>query len=94
MFLLKWQMDWADEFDMTGMEVLTPSEWQNFQASVQNANYPVEAGFGTNEYYEFRSADEVMSGFKVIEITDDEAETLKRLFGNRNYFGWTPVGHF
>lgn len=93
--LFKWEKDWADEFDMTGFRVISENIWNAFQTAAKKMEYPQEFYFGTNEEYTFDNINQLMNGIKTIEITDEEAEVIKKCFapsyGNSINFGWEPI---
>lgn len=94
--LVKWDLNWADEFDMTGFFILSDENYAEMDTAIDNLNYPVEMSFGTNEEYLFESANELRAGISTEQLTDSEAVKFKRLFGDSFYsddygFGWTPV---
>ena len=73
---------------------MSSDNWAKFVAAIRTIKYPIEVYFGTNEVYNFNSAENVMTGLKTIAITDEEAETLARLFPHYSKtpkFGWTPI---
>ncbi len=90
MKLVIFDMDWADEFNAFGFAVMTDAE---FKAFSDHYSKPRSWGFGTNEGFE----DEVaLSGCTVKDITDAEAETLKKLFELRGDtdWAWSDRGQF
>jgi len=94
--LLKWEKDWADEFDMTGFRVLSDKIWGAFQIAVEKMEYPQDMYFGTNEEYVFENASAIMSGIKTLEINDEDIKVLKKLFkpgwnSAAISFGWDPI---
>ena len=96
--LIKFQADWADEFDVYGFKVVTDIEWEQIQEAIQKIEYPREYGFGTNEQILFESSDEFMRALKVVDVTDDEVEVLQKCFpkpwkDGDIEFGWIPVDY-
>lgn len=91
--LIKWQKDWADEFDMTGFVIMEEDGFASLINRINTAAYPYDAPFGSNESYEFESPQDVMAGMKIKTITDEDAEDLERIFGAKS-FGWTPYDAF
>ena len=91
-FLVNYEVDYADEFDVRGMKIFTEAEYNTF---IDNQRYAkeleekgrfgtgewdmIEIYFGTNEYFIFRTVDEIIKEFKVREITEQEFNTLKNL---------------
>lgn len=80
--------DWADEFDMHGFEVMDDEELEAFNNGIDNAKYPVEAGFGTNESFIWETPDEVRQAFTITEISAIEVGVLTKLFDGD--FGFVP----
>lgn len=77
--LVKFDSDWADEFQANGFRVFTPEKWEQFKSEIPDS--PGEVGFGTNEFFEFVDKADYFYSIEEIEISDVEAETLIRLFG-------------
>lgn len=79
MKLAKFDKDWADEFSMSGHELFTDAEWNEFVTNVEAHKYPRELYFGTNEYYDFESAQDFYEAIEIQEISQADGETLQRL---------------
>lgn len=89
--LIKWTQDYSDEFDMSGFFTKTDEEFSALMNKVDKIVYPIEAYFGTNEFFTFKSPKEVKEGMVVTDISDKEYKVLDKLFGPKiAYFGWTP----
>ena len=95
--LLKFQMDYADEFDVYGFEVVTEELWEKYKQMFKCVSYPNEYYFGTNEMVTFEDEAEVLRAITVTELSIMQADALKALFES-SYgdamaeFGWTPFG--
>ena len=88
--LLKFEVDYADEFDVYGLSVLDKNEWEEKKEFIrEQQDYPYEFGFGTNEGILFETPDDFMNAIKVIEITDEEAEVFNK-YKLKN-FGHFPI---
>lgn len=92
-YLVKFEADYADEFDVYGFRVMNESQFQEFTANLEKIKFPQEVYFGTNEAVEFESLDEYKRAFKSKEIDRNEHLVLKRLFGN-DWYGTVDFGHF
>lgn len=89
--MLKGAFDWADEFDVYGLEMVTEEQWNWTNKLLDSLDYPFTQYFGTNQDIEFNSKEDILCDIKVIEITEDEIATFKKVFGFRGYsFGWMP----
>jgi hypothetical protein len=78
--LVKFNCDWADEFDVYGFTIIENDEWDKFMQAIENLDYPHESYFGTNEAIIFERRDDIIRSFKVVDITDQEADIFKRCF--------------
>lgn len=82
--LAKADVDWADEFSCVCFEVSTKDAWEAYAEEVKKAfaktSRGVEIYFGTNEAMEIDSADEWFRNIKTQEITEDEANFLRKAF--------------
>lgn len=88
-FLVKFEDNYADEFDVYGFRIMNEKQLTKFTNVVRDLkNFPLEIYFGTNEALIFESQKDVMSGFKMLPITKDEMVSLKRLFPNAEKWGY------
>jgi hypothetical protein len=92
--LIKFEKDYADEFDVHGIMVLPLEEWEKDLELYRKATYPFTKGFGTNEELEFNSFKDVERAFKVQPVNEQEYEVFKKFFG-KTYtdsidFGFIP----
>lgn len=88
MYLVKFSSDWADEFDCNGFAVVGEKGLELIKNGIETATYPREEYFGTNEFFEFYSKEEVLRKLVVSEISELEADTIKTLLGK--YYGIFP----
>jgi hypothetical protein len=77
--LVKFEKDWADEFDVENFyarkDVTVEEETTAIQAELDRGE---ERSFGSNEYWE---AEELsIDDYTITEITDEEFEVLVKLF--------------
>jgi hypothetical protein len=80
--LVKFQKDWADEFDVYGYKIYnSETDWLEEKGDLLDHSYM----FGTNEGWE--EGDFEDDDFTVTEISAEEANKLRNLLGNE----W---GHF
>jgi len=78
--LARYSFNYADEFDIQGFKVFTGTEWQEELRLIESAIYPVESGFGTNEFVEFNSAKGFLDSIDTSAISKQDYETLRKLF--------------
>lgn len=82
--LIKYNGDWADEFDVDLLWVTTEEEfeqWKN-ELSTKDIDESVEIYFGTNEFISFSSYEEIIENIEVSEISKDFYNTFIKLIGN------------
>jgi len=94
--LVKFEADYADEFDVHGFRVMSKPDWDDFVSKAEKVNYPIEIYFGTNEAIEVDSFKELMRSFKVTELNETDAKCISQHFNNyanRCEFGWDPIDH-
>lgn len=87
--LIKYNDNYADEFDINGFQIMEETEWNTYVAKVRLCtNWPQSRWFGTNEGVQWPSAQEHLQNFEVIEITEEEATPLYKNFigGAFGYF--------
>jgi hypothetical protein len=88
--LIKFNCDYADEFDVYGFEISTRKKHNEYVDKL--AGYPkminAELYFGTNEVLEFDTVSDYMHCIDIKDITKEEYDSIERLFGR--YFGIFP----
>lgn len=86
--LVRFKDNWADEMDVCGFSFFDKFAWDNVLTAINNhERWPEEIGFGTNESNEYRTAQDLINEYKVVEVTQDEKDTIQRLFEMRDW-GW------
>lgn len=85
--LIKFNKDWADEFDVYGLAIMTECEWQTFVAGLPDLTY----NFGTNEGWDV-PGDINEDDFEASPITEAEEVSLRQLLfhSGRNTYGNFP----
>lgn len=78
--LIRYDDNWADEFEVSGFYATTIDEWEKFVHEVSQASYPQEIYFGTNEFVEFETFEDFYNKLTIVHISEDEFITLGRLF--------------
>jgi hypothetical protein len=78
--LVRFNENWADEFDLRGGWVATQADYRAWCASVQTCRYPAECYFGTNESIEYTNYDSVMRACVAQPITKTQYNVLSGLF--------------
>jgi len=85
---VKFKSDWSDEFDVYGIKVMTKGEYGIYLSDIakrftDNGNF--EWGFGTNEDFTWETLQEFMVLLEIVELTEKEALTLKKVLGGSSY---------
>jgi len=81
--LVKFKKNWADEFNCNGFKVYdTEQAWQADVMTLPELEYE----FGTNEGWQ--EGEITVNDFTVVDISNEQAQALKDLFGNE--FGIFP----
>lgn len=80
MKLVTFDKDWADEFSPYGFAIMNEATFLRFKETYSK---PQSWFFGSNEGYEAEDGDILFDGCTVKDITQDEADTIVRLFGLR-----------
>ena len=91
--LIKFVGDWGDEFNLYGFSVKIDEEWDKIFMFLMNADQNIEIDdiyFGTNQRMYWNNTKDFLKDLEVISITDEEADTIQKLFGKR-YFGYTFI---
>jgi len=95
--LVKFDSNYADEFDVSGFTIMSQAAWEKHKVDVAKRfaalsapvekmggymDYPeLEAYFGTNESLTWSHYDHYIESFDVKELSDDELKVLKKFFG-------------
>lgn len=82
--LIKFNSDWADEFDVSGFMVISFKDWQNHITNVAKqflSTSEIEVYFGTNESMTYESLLNYINKFTITPINSEEFLVLKKLFG-------------
>lgn len=82
-YLVKYEYDYADEFDVYGFELLDQDGIDKLNNRIENLTYPYESYFGTNEALLLENIEEIKYGLKIIKITYNDYISLEKLFGTR-----------
>jgi hypothetical protein len=93
--LITLNRDWADEFNVEGMVVLSASEWEAHKKLAQDyfeEKGSAEVYFGTNEFLEYSSYNEYIKEFKITELNKKQFDVLKELFTIKGYSWEHPKG--
>lgn len=100
MLLVKFDSDWADEFNVNGFSIMSERDWKFIQEVLKirfkaRSGVTVDWHFGTNEGFEWYDYEEIMNCFSTKTITGNEAAVIAKFFSsfsNNSYvsFGQTP----
>jgi hypothetical protein len=73
--------DTLDDIEINGFTVMTEKEYQTFEETAISITWPFVYALGQDEL-EFSSGDDFLSRIDSKEITNEEAKSLKKLFGD------------
>jgi hypothetical protein len=73
--------DTLDDIEINGFTVMTEKEYQTFEETAISITWPFVYAIGQDEL-EFSSGDDFLTRIDSKEITNEEAKTLKNLFGD------------
>ena len=85
MLLVKFNANWADEFDVAGFALMQQDQ---YDLLVRYYSHPCATfNFGTNEGFENEIGDTIARGFSAEEVSDETAYVLRQAFPelNRSY---------
>lgn len=86
--LVKFQKNYADEFDVYGMRLMTNKELSEYLLAAEKATYPVDRSFGGNDRLEFNSFDDFIDTLEVRPLSDGVAQVIQDNIGDE--WGWFP----
>jgi len=85
-YFVKLEKDWADEFDVKSLSVISEKDWKQFQEDINKYDgYPIECYFGTNEALLFESEQDIMHSLSPVEVSESEAELLKKVMKGKSF---------
>jgi hypothetical protein len=93
--LVKYDSNWADEMDVAGFYVTTREKWNDYVERVRRhfeGRSELTYYIGTNEEICYERVEDLLRDFTLVDITDEQAETLRTLFqswGSTVSFGFT-----
>ena len=73
--------DTLDDIEINGFTVMTEKEYQTFEETAMSITWPFVYAMGQDEL-EFSSGDDFLTRIDSKEITNEEAKSLKKLFGD------------
>jgi hypothetical protein len=85
--LVKYKGDWADELEVEGFWITTKEKYEKWLIEIKNF-FPYTYYIGTNEEIEYESLDSLQYHLSVKEITQEQFDNLKVVFGDS--FGFFP----
>ena len=80
MIVAKYKIDYADEFDVSGFDVMEDSDWLDMVDFYKNKSN-LEIYFGTNEYLKFMTGEQVIDKISITPVTLAEARILRKHIG-------------
>jgi hypothetical protein len=73
--------DTLDDIEINGFSVMTEKEYDSFEETATSISWPFVYAMGQDEL-EFSSGDDFLTRIDSKEITNEEAKTIKKLFGD------------
>lgn len=92
MLFIQFSDNWADEMDVEGGILMTQDEYNKFITAAKKAfinEKSIDFVIGSNEWITYRNFEEFEGTLKVIEVTDEETEVLKKF--HLDYYGHVPT---
>ena len=88
MKLLKFKKDYADEFDVSCIVVLSDKLFRYLTTRIEGilSKTEMELHFGTNEFLHWANYSEWKSDFEVVDITQEEYDIFKKYFVKSKQF--------
>jgi len=91
-YVIKYSDNWADEMDVCGWGLFSEEEKDNFLKVIDNYFEDACEYFlyvGTNQEIEYENKEDFMNSFEIVEISDEEGKTIKKIFGHS--YGFSPL---
>lgn len=89
--VVRFRMNWADEFDVEGLSIWEKEAWELFVKAVESVE-TLSANFGTNEGWEDEESALFLESCTVIPVTRRVASLLQTAIGGNSFgtFAMTP----
>lgn len=97
MILVKFNDNYADEFDVDGFRLYTKENWIKIEALISahfKENGEWEFYFGTNEGIEYYDLETLVSTLVISEVSEEEVKTLIKLFPRCESYGYGIFPNF
>ena len=92
--LLTFNKDWADEFSVYGLCIMTKERWETIEAALKSIEeQEIYWSFGSNEGWDDEKVKDFLEEIEVIEVDEKEKDFLFRLLPHYDWRGRT-FGHF
>jgi hypothetical protein len=79
--LVNWSTNWADEMDIDGWIITDSTEVSKWKAILLKARN-LCIGFGTNEWNDYSTGQEILDECEISEISDGDAKVIEKYFGD------------
>lgn len=97
-YLVKEKANWADEFDIQGFKLFKSESIINLENQIIDSVtvdeiFPTELYFGTNEWQEYESREDLLRDLEIIEISETQYMGILYLFPycEQTAFGTTAI---
>lgn len=80
-YLVKYEDNYANEFDVHGFKVFTEEELVDYKKEIYSKSFPIDIHFGNNEFVLYTDADDYFEFIEQTEISKVEYEFLSTAFG-------------
>lgn len=79
--LVTWAANWADEMNLDGWFIVSKAEWEKNYTILAKMPGRWSTYVGSNQEMQYDSRKEALDGYNVREISQQEIDTLQKLFG-------------
>jgi hypothetical protein len=80
-YVVTFKSNWADEFDLESLTVMKHDDMLSLKRDIQEAEYPRELYFGSNQSLGFDSWEEVWSCLTFVFVSPELASEFKDTLG-------------
>lgn len=85
--------NYADEFNANGILIIKDTAWNDIKEGIPETG-KLERYFGSNQSVTWNSKEDYLSGLKITEITQAEANFLAKCLGDTKFKGTFQYGAF
>ena len=86
-FIMMYSGNWNDEIDVDGFVIMNKSQSTYLKRFLKNFDSPISISLGFGDDVDYDNGRDLMDEISFQEITNEEGDVIRKIFGNSNDFG-------